>query len=118
MLNCCVIQACSPMVWTFAASVGAGPKAARSRKRRAAADDARGFAMPTCTTKGAEVAAPLLTVRFSEPDWLGKPLMVRAPLEKLVVSVEPFSFATEVLKKPVPFTVAENRPSGNCPLLL
>src|ERR1035438_8530961 len=115
MLNCCVIHAGCPMVWTFAASVGVGPNAARSRNRRAAADEAFGFWMPICITKGAEVAAPLLTVRFADPDRLAKPLTVRVPAEKLAVSGDPFSRATEVARKPEPVTVVENKPSGNWP---
>src|ERR1700675_296096 len=111
MLNCSVIHACWPMVWTCAASVGVGPKAARSRNRLAAAA-ARAFGIPTCTANGAEEEAPLLTVMVADPDCAENPLIVSAPFERLVTSGVPFSFAIEVATNPLPLRVALKSPSG------
>src|SRR5271165_6934784 len=112
MLNCSVIQACWPIVWTCAASVGVGPKAARSRNRLAAAADASAFGIPTCTANGAEEEAPLLTVSVADPDCAENPLMVSAPFEKLVTSGVLFSCAVEVARNPLPVSVALKSPRG------
>ncbi len=99
------------------ASPGVGPKAACSRKRRAAAEETSAFATPICTANGAEVAEPLLTVTLPAPDKLAKPVTVRTPLEKVVPSGVPFKDATDDDMKPVPVIVIVKIPSGSCPFV-
>ena len=69
--------------------------------------------MPTCTTNGADVETPLLTVRFTAPDCAANPLMFNAPFESVVVKGDPFNFATDVARNPVPLTVVLNSPKGS-----
>jgi hypothetical protein len=104
------------MVCTLAASLRVGPKAACSRKRRAAAGDTCGFATPISTTKGLDTAETLATVILPDPDMPENPVAVRVPLENVVPSGVPFSDATDDAMKPVPVIAVEKIPSGNCPL--
>src|ERR1035438_3052958 len=101
------------MVWTWAASAGVGPKAACSRKRRAADAETCGFCTPIGTAKGCETTVPFAAVRFSELAGPPKPdTLINDGLEYTVVRATPFNWATERAVKPVPFTVVENTPRG------
>ena len=64
---------------------------------------------------GRDVAEPLLTVIWPDPDKLAKPEAVRDPLENVVPSGVPFNDATEDEAKPMPVIVVLKIPSGNCP---
>src|ERR1700733_2717393 len=116
MLNCWVSQAWKPMACTLAASLGVGPKAACSRKRRAAAGDTCGFATRISPTKGLDTTEPFVTVILPDPDTPENPVAVRVPPENAVASGAPFSDATDDAMKPVPVMVEVKIPSGNCPL--
>src|SRR5580698_10501682 len=102
------------MVWTWAASAGVGPKAACSRKRRAADAETCGFCTPMGTTKGCETTEPFETVRLAELAGPAKPDTVSVEtLAKAVVRLTPFNCATESAVKPAPVTVVENTPRGS-----
>src|SRR5208283_1178273 len=102
MLNCWFSQAWYPSVWRLAASDGVGPKAACSRKRRAAAEETCAFGTPICTANGCDVTKPLLTVTLPVPDTLENPVAVKVPFEKVVPSAVPFNMATDDEVKPLP----------------
>src|SRR5580698_5592149 len=101
------------MVWTWAASVGVGPKAACSRKRRAADAETCAFCTPIWTVKDGETTVLLATVRLAELAGPAKPDTVSDDaLLNTVVRLTPFNWATDCAVKPVPVTVVEKTPSG------
>src|SRR4051812_49267039 len=113
MASCSSIQALIPICCTWAASAEVGPKAACSRKRRAADTEATGFCTPTGTASGAETRGPLDTVRFSMAAGPAKPVTFRVDASpNFVLRARPFNFAIDCAVKPVPVTVVEKTPSG------
>src|SRR5580698_2149400 len=103
------------MVWTLAASVGVGPKAACSRNRRAAEGETSGFGTPTCTENGCETTGPLVTVRLSAPPVPANPVTVKDPAAlPVTASAVPPNCTVDVEVKPVPAIVMEKTPRGNC----
>ena len=98
----------------MAASDGEGPKAACSRKRRAAAAETPELELPTCTTRGADDAVPFDTMRLTEPVVEVKPETPSAiAVCEVILSGVPPNDAVDVAVKPVPATVAVKEPSGN-----
>src|SRR5215472_2708997 len=115
MANCSLSHPWNPMVCTCVASAGVGPKAACSRKRRAAEGETSGLGTPTFTGKGWDVTDPLATVRLSGPPVPAKPATVNDVGNVLAVTgtVRPPSWTTDFAANPVPVIVAEKTPRGN-----
>src|ERR1017187_8641300 len=98
----------------WAASAGASPKAACSRKRRAAEEETCGFGTPIGTTKGCETTGPFATVRLAELAGPANPeIVIVLALPKTVVRLKPPNVAIEDAVKPAPDTEVEKTPKGS-----
>src|SRR3954464_11352616 len=115
MLSCSVIQPWKPMLCTWSASVGVGPKEACSRKRRAAAAEMDEPETPICTGYGADESGPFTTTRLPGPEVPANPVTFRLLVAetKVVGSDLPLSCTTDCATRFVPCTLKEKTPSGN-----